>query len=89
MIADDIDVNRPLDHFGPTWIFEEIFTIARAHTKLTQQKNYKALKTTGKQMQEKDEIKCSYIVKQTKCKITRLRCATKLENRNKTKQVQK
>lgn len=38
MIADDNDVNRPLDHFGPTWIFEEIFTIARAHTKLTQQK---------------------------------------------------
>ena len=50
MIADDIDVNRPLDHFGPTWIFEEIFTIARAHTKLTQQKNYKALKTTRKQI---------------------------------------
>lgn len=40
-------------------------------------------------MQEKDEIKCSYIEKQTKCKITRLRCATKLENRNKTKQVPK
>ena len=50
MIADDSDVNRPLDHFGPTWIFEEIFTIARAHTKLTQQKNYKALKTTRKQI---------------------------------------
>lgn len=50
MIADDIDVNRPLDHFGPTWIFEEIFTIARAHTKLTQQKNYKSLKTTRKQI---------------------------------------
>ena len=50
MIADNIDVNRPLDHFGPTWIFEEIFTIARAHTKLTQQKNYKSLKTTRKQI---------------------------------------
>ena len=50
MIADDSDVNRPLDHFGPTWIFEEIFTIARAQIKLNQQKNYKALKTTRKQI---------------------------------------
>lgn len=47
MIADDSDVNRPLDHFGPTWIFEEISTIARAHIKLKQQKNYKALKQQG------------------------------------------
>ena len=47
MIADDIDVNRPLDHFGPTWIFEEIFTIARAQIKLKQQKNYKAPKQQG------------------------------------------
>ena len=57
MIADDIDVNRPLDHFGPTWIFEEIFTIATAHTKLTQQKNYKALKTTRKQKKCKKNMK--------------------------------
>ena len=58
MIADDSDVNRPLDHFGPTWVFEEIFTIARAQIKLKQQKNYKALKQQGsKKMQEKYEIK--------------------------------
>ena len=47
MIADDSDVNRPLDHFGPTSIFEEIFTIARTQIKSKQQKNYKALKQQG------------------------------------------
>ena len=47
MIADDSDVNRPLDHFWPTWIFEEIFTIVRVQIKLKQQKNYKALKQQG------------------------------------------
>ena len=47
MIADDSDVNRPLDHFGPTWIFEEIFIIGTAQIKLKQQKNYKALKQQG------------------------------------------
>lgn len=48
MIADDSGVSRHLDHFWPTWICEEIFTIATAHIKLKQQqKNYMELKQQG------------------------------------------